>query len=333
MIIVTGGAGMIGANLIKGLNDRGEENILVVDNLTRGEKFHNLADLKITDYLDKTNFLTCIGNHRLFGKLQAVFHLGACSDTMERNGRYMLDNNYRYTRKLLEYCQEHAVPLIYASSASVYGAGSRFQEKARCEEPLNVYAYSKLLFDQQVRKLLPSAATQIVGLRYFNVYGPRESHKQRMASVAYHFYHQYLQEGQVRLFEGSGGYENGAQRRDFVYVKDCVDVNLYFLDHPQQSGIFNVGTGHSQTFNEVAMAVINHVRASQDLPGLCLEALHKADLIHYIPFPEDLKGKYQSYTEADLSALRTTGCDIPFKDVVAGVNAYLTELQAPRLAS
>jgi len=327
MIIVTGGAGMIGANLVKSLNDRGEENILVVDNLTRGEKFRNLADLRIADYLDKTDFLSCIGKDRSFGTLRAVFHLGACSDTMEFNGRYMLDNNYRYTRALLEYCQGRKVPLIYASSAAVYGGGARFQEIPACEEPLNVYAYSKLLLDQQVRKILPAATAQIVGLRYFNVYGPREHHKQRMASVAYHFFRQFQQQGQVRLFEGSGGYAHGAQRRDFVYVKDCASVNLHFLDHPQQSGIFNVGTGHSQTFNEVAAAVINGVRASHDQPRLSLQAMCQSDLIDYIPFPDDLKGKYQSYTEADLGALRSVGCTVQFKNVDAGVDEYLTELQ------
>jgi len=327
MIIVTGGAGMIGSNLVKGLNDRGEENILIVDNLTRGEKFRNLADLKIADYLDKTDFLNSLRNKTFFNKLRAVFHLGACSDTMEFNGRYMLDNNYRYTRELLTYCQSVKVPLIYASSASVYGRGSCFQELPACEQPLNVYAYSKLLLDQQVRKILPVATAQIVGLRYFNVYGPREEHKQRMASVAYHFYHQFHQQGQVRLFEGSGGYENGAQRRDFVYVKDCVKVNLHFLDYPEQSGIFNVGTGHSQTFNEVAVAVINGIRAEKGQHRLHLEDMLKENLIQYIPFPDDLRGKYQSFTEADLNALHAVGCAMEFRNVNTGVTDYLENLQ------
>ncbi len=327
MIIVTGGAGMIGSNLVEGLNNRGEDNILVVDNLTRGEKFRNLADLRIADYIDKIDFLEYLNHSQSFGQIDAVFHLGACSDTMEFNGRYMLDNNYRYTRQLLEYCQTHKVPFIYASSASVYGGGSRFQETPVCEQPLNVYAYSKLLFDQQVRKILPAATAQIVGLRYFNVYGPRENHKQRMASVAYHFFHQFLHQGQVKLFDGSGGYNPGEQRRDFVYVKDCVKVNLHFLDHPQQSGIFNVGTGNSQTFNDVAVAVINGIRRNKAQSEINLQAMLEADLIHYIPFPEDLKGKYQSFTEANLDALRTAECEFAFKNVDAGVGDYLKTLQ------
>ena len=308
MIIVTGGAGFIGSNLVKALNERGRSDILVVDDLSDGTKFVNIADCEIADYLDKDAFLAAIDRGEGFGGVDAVLHQGACSTTTEWDGRFMLDNNYEYSKRLLHYCLERGVPYLYASSASVYGMGPEFSEHREHEKPLNVYGYSKFLFDQYVRRLLPQAQSQIVGLRYFNVYGPREQHKGSMASVAFHFNNQLQADGEVRLFEGSEGYGNGEQRRDFVYVGDAVNINLWFLEHPDKSGIFNAGTGRSQTFNDVANAAI---------------AWHGRGEKRYIPFPDHLKGRYQSYTEASLDQLRAIGYDQPFKTVEEGVRAYL----------
>ena len=322
-IIVTGAAGFIGANLIKALNRRGEEDIVAVDNLTRGDKFRNLVDLRIADYLDKEEFLRKLTLGAFDGEVSAVFHQGACSDTMESNGRYMMENNYRYSAELLDYCQAEEVPCIYASSAAVYGAGRVFREDPDCERPLNVYGYSKFLFDNLVRRRWADNTAQVVGLRYFNVYGPREAHKGRMASVAFHCFNQYAGEARVKLFEGSGDYEDGEQRRDFVSVEDVVKVNLFFLDHPAQSGIFNVGTGKAQTFNQVAVATINAVRTARAETALELDQMRAHNLIEYIKFPAGLKEKYQSFTQADIGALRRAGYITPFMTVEEGVVRYV----------
>ena len=312
MIIVTGGAGFIGSNLVLGLNERGVRDILVVDNLHNGIKFKNLVDCQIADYLDKQVFLDQVLNGVWDNqKVDAVFHQGACSTTTEWDGRYMMENNYQYSKTLFDYCTHRGVPFIYASSAAVYGGGRVFKEDPAHESPLNVYGYSKFRFDQYIRERLRQVDSQIVGLRYFNVYGPREAHKGGMASVAYHLNTQLLESGTVRLFEGSDGYADGAQLRDFVYVDDVVDINLWFFDHSHISGIFNLGTGRSQPFNDVAHSVLDY---------------HKRGKIEYIPFPDHLKGRYQSFTEANLEALRATGCQHSFKSVQEGVNLYLAWL-------
>jgi ADP-L-glycero-D-manno-heptose 6-epimerase len=311
LIIVTGGAGFIGSNVVKGLNARGIDEILVVDDLEDGRKFANLADGRIADYLDRDEFRDAVRARRL-PVPSAVIHQGACAVTTEWNGRYMLDTNYRYSVELYEYCAAANVPLIYASSAAVYGASERFVEHdPALERPLNVYGYSKLLFDQYVRRHARSSTAQVVGLRYFNVYGPGETFKEDMASVAFHFDRQLREHGEVRLFEGSHGYGPGEQRRDFVYVDDVVDVNLWFLEHPGCSGIFNVGTGSSATFNELARAVI---------------AWHGRGEIRYVPFPERLLARYQSFTEADITALRAAGYAGRFVGVAEGVRDYLDRL-------
>jgi len=326
MIVVTGAAGFIGSNLVKALNERGDDDIIAVDNLTRSEKFRNLVDCRIADYLDKEEFLRKLGVGAYDGELSAVLHQGACSDTMESNGRYMMENNYRYSAELLDFCQAEEVPLIYASSASVYGAGSVFREEPAHERPLNIYGYSKLLFDNLVRRRWSDNTAQVVGLRYFNVYGPREAHKGRMASVAFHFFNQYRAEGRVKLFEGSGGFDAGEQRRDFVSVQDVVSVNLYFLDHPQHSGIFNAGTGRAQSFNEVAAATINALRQSQGEDRLGLEQMRAQGLIEYTAFPAGLKEKYQSYTQADIERLRRVAYAAPLMGVEQGVGKYVSWL-------
>ncbi|MDP2239199.1 MAG: ADP-glyceromanno-heptose 6-epimerase [Burkholderiales bacterium] len=330
MIVVTGAAGFIGSNLVRALNDRGVTDIIAVDNLTHGDKFINLADCDIADYLDKESFLRELEGGTFDGAVEVVLHEGACSDTTESDGRYMMQNNYRYSRALLDYCISDEVPLIYASSAAVYGASQAFRESRECEGPLNVYGYSKFLFDQVVRRNQDELSAQVVGLRYFNVYGEREQHKTRMASVAFHFFNQYRSAGSVRLFEGSGGYGNGDQRRDFVSVEDVVKINLFFLDNPGISGIFNVGTGAAQSFNDVAVATINACRQAEGEASLSLVEMQQQGVIRYIPFPEDLKGKYQSYTQAEVAALRAAGYSAPLLSVEQGVKRYCETLLTVR---
>ena len=310
MIVVTGGAGFIGSNIVAGLNRRGVEDILVVDDLGDGTKFRNIVDCRIADYMDRSEFLPRLEAGDL-PPLRAVFHEGACSATTEWDGRYMMDNNYRFSKVILHHCLRERVPLLYASSGAVYGLGNRFVEEPACEDPANVYGYSKALFDQYVRRLLPRAESQVVGFRYFNVYGPREAHKGQMASVALHHFHQIREQGRVRLFEGCDGYAAGEQRRDFVHIDDVVDVNLWFLDRPEISGVFNVGTGRAASFNEVARAVIDHFGEGE---------------IEYIPFPEALRGRYQSFTEADIGALRRAGYERRLLNVQAGVAKYMQSL-------
>jgi ADP-L-glycero-D-manno-heptose 6-epimerase len=328
--VVTGAAGFIGSNLVLGLNERGVSNIIAVDNLTRADKFANLVGAEIADYLDKREFLERVQAGQFDGALEAVLHQGACSDTMETDGRYMMDNNYRYSLELLDFCGEEEIPFLYASSAAVYGGASAFREAPEHERPLNVYGYSKYLFDQVVRRRLADAPAQVAGFRYFNVYGPNEAHKGRMASVAWHFFNQYLADGKVRLFEGSGGYASGEQRRDFVFVEDVVKVNLFFLERPERSGIFNVGTGRAQSFNDVAETVVNACRAAAGEAPLGLAELQQSGAIEYVRFPDALRGKYQSFTEADLGALRGAGYGVAFQDVAEGVSRYVRALLSAR---
>ena len=324
LIVVTGAAGFIGSNLVRALNARGETGILAVDNLSRADKFRNLVDCEIADYLDKEHFRAALEAGSFDGEISAILHQGACSDTMQTDGRYVMDNNFRYSSDLLAYCQSESVPLIYASSAAVYGAGKVFKEGRANEKPLNVYGYSKFLFDQIVRKRWDDNSAQVVGLRYFNVYGPRETHKGRMASVAMHCFDQFRESGKVKLFEGSGGYAEGEQRRDFVSVEDVVRVNLHFLENPGKSGIFNCGTGASQTFNDVAVATVNALRVAEGKKALSLAELKSEGLIEYGPFPAGLREKYQSFTEANLDDLRGAGgYASPFSDVQTGVGRYV----------
>ncbi len=325
-VVVTGAAGFIGSNIIKGLNARGIDDIIAVDDLTEGDKFRNLAGLQIADYVDADDFYDLFAEGA-YGQVEAVFHEGACSDTMEPDGKYMMDNNYTLSCELFHACQDQGTRLLYASSAATYGGSDTFRESPEFERPLNVYGYSKLLFDQRLRRELGNrfegAATQVAGFRYFNVYGPHEQHKGRMASVAFHQFNQFQAEGKVKLFGEYGGYGAGGQMRDFVFIDDVVAVNLWFFDHPEQSGIFNLGTGRAQPFNDVALAVVNTLRKGQDAAALSLEDAVRGGLIDYITFPPALVGKYQSYTQADLGALRATGCGHVFADVQAGVTAYM----------
>lgn len=310
MIIVTGGAGFIGSNLIRGLNQLGLEDILIVDDLTDGRKIQNLQGLFYRDYSDKDDFLHSIQKSiPITYKIDMIFHQGACTVTTETNGKYLLKNNFEYSKILLQYALERQIPFVYASSAAVYGLNRECIEKREYEAPLNAYGLSKFLFDQYVRHILPEAKSQVVGLRYFNVYGPGEAHKGNMASVMFHFNQQIVQTGKIRLFEGSGPYANGEQRRDFIHVDDVARVNLWFLKHPMHHGIVNVGTGTAHSFNDVAKVMIHW---------------HKKGVIEYIPFPPSLIHTYQHYTQANLRQLHTVlKYEDPFLSLEEGVESYL----------
>ena len=325
-VVVTGAAGFIGANIVKGLNARGIDDIIVVDDLSQGDKFRNIVDLKIADYVDLDDFYPNF-EEGYYGKVEAVFHEGACSDTMEQDGKYMMDNNYTLSCELFQACQRYGSRLLYASSAATYGGSETFKEEPQFEGPLNVYGYSKLLFDQRMRRELGTnfekAKVQVAGFRYFNVYGPREQHKGRMASVAFHQFNQFKAEGKVKLFGEYGGYGPGQQVRDFVFVDDVVAVNLWFFDNPGKSGVFNLGSGRAQPFNDVAVGVVNTLRGLEGKPALSLAEIASQGLIEYIPFPDALRGKYQCYTQADLTRLRAAGCNHQFADVQTGVSQYV----------
>lgn len=317
MIVVTGGAGLIGSNIIAALNARGRKDVLVVDHMKNGRKMRNLADLNITDYLDRDDFLNHIQAGRNFGKVDAVFHLGACSATTEWDGQFIMRNNFEYSKVLLHWCQNSKAQFLYASSASVYGlAENGFKEERFCEKPLNMYAYSKFQFDQYVRSLADQLKQQVVGFRYFNVYGPREAHKGSMSSTPFHFNNQIFANAVCKLFAGTDGFGDGEQQRDFVFVEDAAAVNLWFFDHPEKSGIFNLGTGQAQPFNDVARAVVAWHKEYRGINAT----------IEYVPFPDHLKGAYQSFTQADISALRSVGYDARFLSVEEGVSKYLNWL-------
>ena len=299
MIIVTGGAGFIGSNLVKGLNQMGEEKILIVDHLSNASKHLNLNRLRYSDYLDKELLLEKLPS---LPEPKVIFHQGACSDTTESDGRYMMDNNYEYSKTLLHYAMDRKIPFLYASSASVYGNGTNgFSEIPESEYPLNVYGFSKFSFDNYVRRFLPEAQSQILGLRYFNVYGPQETHKGRMASVAFHLFHQLRKGGSMNLFEGSEGF-----RRDFIHVQDTIRINLHFLESGK-SGIFNAGTGKARSFTAI---------------GECLREIEGSGELKSIPFPDDLRGKYQEFTEADTTRLREAGYEEEFLSLEEGIRLY-----------
>jgi ADP-L-glycero-D-manno-heptose 6-epimerase len=323
--VVTGAAGFIGSKLLEALNRRGISEIIAVDSLKHGDKFRNLAKYEIADYLDQSELLESLDS--LTGSVEAVLHQGACSDTTESDGQFMMATNYSYSKQMLEWCQDEEIPFLYASSAAVYGDSQEFREERRCEKPLNLYAYSKFLFDQVVRQMLNARTAQVAGLRYFNVYGPNEEHKAfygtNMTSVAYQAYLQFKATGVVKLFVGSGGYGDGEQRRDFIHVDDVAAVNMWLLERRDVSGIFNCGTGRAQTFNDVATAVINTLRGT---PASTKDLVSQG-LISYVPFPPKLVGKYQSFTQADMSRFRAAGLPGEFMTVEQGVAAYVAHLK------
>lgn len=308
MIVVTGAAGFIGSNLMKGLNAIGITDILAVDDLTNGKKYRNLAVVTYADFIDHRDFLNKIIDDSFTG-IQAIFHQGACSNTMEWNGEFMMKNNYDYSKSLLHYCLQKKIPFIYASSAAVYGAKNNFDDRDPHQLPLNVYGYSKWKFDEYVQPYLKSADSQIVGFRYFNVYGPHENHKGSMASVAFHLMNQLENDNTVKLFSSYGGYGDGAHERDFIYVDDVVKMNVWFYQNPEKRGIFNCGTGLARSFNDVANTLI---------------ALNGSGKCEYIPFPASLKGAYQCFTQANLNALRDIGFQASFTTLEAGLKKYFT---------
>jgi ADP-L-glycero-D-manno-heptose 6-epimerase len=311
MIVVTGGAGMIGANLVMALNGEGRDDILVVDDLTDGTKFANLVEARIADYQDKDDFLARILAGEEMG-IEVIFHQGACSATTEWDGRFMMKVNYDYTKALYHYCKTRKIPFVYASSAAVYGGGTTFREEFEFEAPLNVYGWSKKLFDDYLRRNHREGDPPVVGLRYFNVYGPREGHKGTMASVAFHLFNQVKRGENPKLFGAWEGYGPGEQSRDFVHVEDVAAVNLWCW-HKGVSGIFNCGTGRSQPFKTVAEGVIAGLGQGR---------------IEFIDFPDHLKGRYQSFTQADMSKLRAAGYNGAFRDVETGVREYVEWLRA-----
>jgi ADP-L-glycero-D-manno-heptose 6-epimerase len=322
LIIVTGGAGFIGSNLIQQLNAAGERDILVVDNFApspglSGPKFLNLWGAQFADYMDKREFRAALAAGEFeHVPVRAILHQGACSNTLEDDGQYMMDNNFTYSKEVLAFALDRKIPLVYASTAATYGLSTEFAEVPANERPLNVYGYSKLVFDNYVRRLMPTIQSTVVGLRYFNVYGPREQHKGRMASVIHHFTKQMKDTGKIRMFEGSGGYANGEQRRDFVFVKDLARINMFFggllpesPSRPVQA-VVNAGTGAARSFKAVAEALM---------------AVHGPATIEYIPFPGDLKNRYQHYTQADIAGLRAAGYTAPFTTLEEGVQQTFAE--------
>ena len=315
MIIVTGGAGFIGSNIVRALNERGRTDIFIVDDLGDGDKYKNLIGLRFIDYQHKDDFLKLMAGSAFGSNVEAVFHEGACSDTMVYDVNFMMKTNYDYSKEILRFCIRKQIPLIYASSASVYGTGKKgFREDESCEQPINPYAFSKLMFDRYVRQFLSAAKSKIIGLRYFNVFGPQESHKGKMASIFHQIYRRMKLGGGPRLFKGTDGYGDGEQKRDFIYVKDVAKINLWCLDNDVASGIYNCGTGHAHTFNAVAKAMI--------------ESMHSKMRTTYCDFPDELRGKYQSFTEADMKKLTAAGYKGGFTNFVIAVEEYCRFLEA-----
>lgn len=317
-ILVTGVAGFIGSNIALDINKKYKSaSIVGVDNL-RNNKFKNLIDVELVDYYDKNQIEECLNSH----DFDIIFHQGACSDTMEMNEKYIIENNFNFSKRIFKYAREKKSRLIYASSAATYGLGHNFEEIKSNEKPLNPYGYSKLLFDNFVRQSI-SKEDSVVGLRYFNVYGKREQHKGRMSSVIFHFYNQYLNDKKIKIFGEYGGFSNGMHERDFIFIDDIVDVNLK-LTLMKSCGIFNLGSGSITTYNEVGVHVINSILSTNYSLDECLNK----GIIKYVDFPDDLKGKYQTHTKANLNNLIKSGLDHKMTPISIGIKKYVDYLIA-----
>jgi ADP-L-glycero-D-manno-heptose 6-epimerase len=321
MMVVTGAAGFIGSALVAKLNELGEENLLLVDEIGHSPKWKNLLGKKFNDFLHKDDFITRVRNRQLTDEIRAVVHLGACSSTTETDVDFLLENNYRYSQTLAEGCVANDKRFIYASSAATYGDGgfgfSDADAKTQLLRPMNPYGWSKQLFDLWIlRRGLESAC---VGLKFFNVFGPNEYHKGDMASVVYKAYHQILETGQLRLFKSHrADYADGEQKRDFVYIKDCVEVLVWLLDHPEVNGIFNLGTGQARSWNDLAKAIFS--------------AMKKPLKVVYFDMPENIRTAYQYFTQAEMKKLRAAGYSSAFRSLEDAVQDYVVNYLTPGYA-
>jgi len=321
-ILVTGGFGFIGTNLIKRLNQMGFSDITCIDSLNNSLKLSNASQIKISNFIDKKEFFSILKNtNSSTFDFNYIFHQGACSDTTCEDGNYIMQNNFTFSKLLADFCLKNSIPMVYASSASVYGDAQNFVE-SKNEKALNYYAYSKLLFDEYIRnKNINSFKSQIVGLRYFNVYGPYEEHKSRMASVIFHFYNQLKKNKRISIFEGSHGLKNGEHKRDFIHVDNVVDMNLWFFKNSQLSGIFNCGTSEANSYNKIADTIIDYFKKNKNDFNLKYD-----DYISYIKFPEDLKNRYQPFTKSSNESIKSKSYDNKFYSIEQGVNKYLKYL-------
>ncbi len=321
MIIVTGAAGMIGSAMVWKLNEMGRNDIIVVDKLRTEEKWLNLRKRDYADWVDRDELFNWLANPANAGKITGVVHMGACSATTERDGDFLMENNYGYSKKLWDFCAVRQIPYVYASSAATYGAGELgynddvTPEELKKLQPLNKYGYSKKIFDDWAFKQ-SIAPKQWCGLKFFNVYGPQEYHKGRMASMVFHTFNQYRDNGGVKLFKShKEGFKDGEQLRDFVYLKDVVDVMYFLLTEKVESGVYNIGTGEARSFLDLSMATM---RAASNNPELKVE-----DVVEFIPMPEDLRGRYQYFTQASMEKLKRTGYTKKFTSLEEGVKDYV----------
>ena len=312
MIIVTGGAGFIGSAFIWKLNKEGIDDILVVDELGESDKWKNLVNRRYVEYIHKEVFLRMIRNEQMPFTPRAIIHMGACSSTTERSADYLMDNNYHYTCRLAEWALPKKIRFIYASSAATYGDGSQgFSDDSSVTptlRPMNMYGYSKQVFDLWV--LRQQVEKQVVGIKFFNVFGPNEYHKGDMRSVVHKAFEQIRDTGKVRLFKShKPEYTDGGQMRDFVYVKDCVDVMWWLLEHPEINGIFNLGTGKARTWNDLIQALFSVMKMKPK--------------IEYFDIPPEIRDQYQYLTEAKMDKLRATGCQAAFRPLEEAVQDYV----------
>ncbi len=314
MIILTGGAGFIGSCFLRKLNDEGINDVIVVDHLDDSEKWRNLVGKKFGDYVQKDDFLRLVEENKL-PRPKHIVHMGACSSTTLADAGYFIKNNYEYSKKLAEWALAHKVPFLYASSAATYGDGEKGysdnEDALETLSPLNMYGFSKHMFDLRLKR--QGLLRKVTGLKFFNVFGPNEYHKEDMMSVICKAFPRARDEGYIRLFRSyRGEYPDGGQKRDFIYIKDAVDVMYYFFKNPQKTGIFNLGTGEAKTWNDLAQAMF--------------ASLGKKTIIEYIDMPDYLRPKYQYFTRADMAKLREAGYDrefMPLEDAVRDYVGYL----------